>query len=103
MTKHTPKPWYIDGHSVKVSKPEREFLGEGAPETICEMLSSVSPGETTANQVLIAAAPDLLEACKQSMSWLREYHTQMGDPMDEGVFGLADQLEAAIAKATVQA
>ena len=57
---HSPGPWYVDGHAVKVLKPEREFLGEGAPETICEMLSSVSPEETQANQTLISAAPDLL-------------------------------------------
>lgn len=62
---HTPGPWYKDGHEVKVRKPEREHLGDGAPETICEMLSSVSPEETRANQMLIVSAPDLLDALKR--------------------------------------
>lgn len=56
--------WYVDGHYVKVLKPEREFLNEGAPETICEMQSSVSPEETQANQRLIVASPKLLEAAE---------------------------------------
>ena len=67
MSKHTKGPWYVQGHDVMVLKPEREHLGEGAPETICEMISSVSPEETRCNQALIAAAPDLLEACKSAL------------------------------------
>jgi hypothetical protein len=39
----------------------------------------------------------LIAACKAAHLWLREYHTQMGSPMDEGVLGLFDQLEIAIA------
>ena len=58
----TPGPWYVEGHCVMVNKPERAFLHDGAPETICEMYSSVSPMETTANAKLIAAAPELLAA-----------------------------------------
>lgn len=61
---HSDGRWYVDGHYVKVLKPEREFLNEGAPETICEMQSSVSPEETTANQRLIVASPKLLEAAE---------------------------------------
>ena len=68
MSKHSPGPWYIDGFDVKVNKPEREFLGDGAPETICEMLSSVCPEETAANQRLIAAAPDLLTSLRMFLS-----------------------------------
>lgn len=66
MSKHSEGPWYVEGHEVKICKPEREHLGDGAPETICEMISSVSPEETRANQALIAAAPDLLAACKEA-------------------------------------
>ena len=39
----------------------------------------------------------MLFRSKAAHSWLREYHTQMGSPMDEGVLGLFDQLEIAIA------
>ena len=68
MTAYTEGPWYIDGHAVMVRKPEREHLGDGAPETICEMISSVSPGETRSNQVLISAAPDLVETLRKLAS-----------------------------------
>lgn len=61
MAEHT-RDTYIDGHYIKVNKPERAHLGEGAPETVCEMASSLSPDVTKANQVLFAAAPDLLAA-----------------------------------------
>ena len=45
-----------------VCKPEREHLGEDAPETVCEMISSLSLAETSRNARLIVAAPDLLAA-----------------------------------------
>lgn len=65
MSKHTPGPWYVERYDVMALKPEREHLGEGAPETICGMISSVSPEETRCNQQLIAAAPELLDALKR--------------------------------------
>lgn len=96
MTKHTLGPWYTEGHEIKVVQPHREFLGEGAPETICEMLSSVSPEATEANARLIAAAPDLLAA-------LLSIHDDL-EPDDEGnrviPAGFLDSARAAIAKAT---
>jgi hypothetical protein len=61
---HTLGPWYKDGHEIKVSQPHRAHLGDGAPETICEMISSVSPEATEANAYLIAASPDLYRACR---------------------------------------
>jgi hypothetical protein len=68
MSKHTETPWYVQGHEIKVNKPEREHLGDGAPETICEMNSSVSPEETTANAEFIVQAcnahDDLLAALR---------------------------------------
>lgn len=73
MSKYTSGPWYIEGHEVKVNKPEREHLGDGAPETICEMFSSVSPEETRANQVLIAAAPSLLAALSDILNEAERY------------------------------
>jgi hypothetical protein len=52
--------WYIENWCIKVNKPWRAFLGEGAPETVCEMNSSLSPQETCDNAQLIIAAPKFL-------------------------------------------
>ena len=89
---HSNGRWYVDGHYVKVLKPERELLNEGAPETICEMQSSVSPEETTANQRLIAAAPELLEAL-ENLHDACEFWEDQNDPVLRAA-------RAAIAKAT---
>ena len=94
MSKHTPAPWYSYCQFVMVRKPEREYLGEGAPETICEMQSSVSPEETQANQRLIAAAPTLLEACESALRAI-EYNLP-----DEFLPETRAALCAAIARAT---
>jgi len=48
-----------------VNRPFRAEIGAGAPETVCEMVSSLPPEETAQNAALIAAAPDLLEALER--------------------------------------
>ena len=60
--------------------------------------------EKKANSMLIAAAPELLEACRQMMRWfeVEDDHSQMPEFIDR--FSLCKQVEilasAAIAKAT---
>ena len=60
--------------------------------------------EKKANSMLIAAAPELLEACRQMMRWfeVEDDHSQMPEFMDR--INLCQQVEilasAAIAKAT---
>ena len=60
--------------------------------------------EKKANSMLIAAAPELLEACRQMMRWfeVEDDHSQMPEFMDR--VSLCKQVEilasAAIAKAT---
>lgn len=58
---HTPGHWYSDGLRVWAAQDERlvyiaslKFAGD----------TEVEPEEAQANSDLIAAAPDLLEACK---------------------------------------
>ena len=98
---HSNGRWYVDGHYVKVLKPEREFLNEGAPETICEMQSSVSPEETTANQRLIAAAPELLEACRAAMELVARVALVHRESMTQAEYTTTQNaLLSAIAKAT---
>ncbi len=51
---HHPGPWYGDGYDIKCH-PDDQDTGT----TICEMISSRSPGETRKNRDLIASAPEL--------------------------------------------
>ena len=97
---HSNGRWYVDGHYVKVLKPEREFLNEGAPETICEMQSSVSPEETLANQLLIAASPDLLEAVEFAMAVIQLRNEEPNAFICNGDIVAYRLMKAAIAKAT---
>ena len=91
---HTPLPWHQHQDYASV----RDATGRCVAD--CGSRSAKIAQEAT--RLIVRAVnchDELLAACREAMSWLREYHTQMGSPMDEGVFGLTDQLEDAIAKA----
>jgi len=109
--KHTPGPWTISGQLINgAPEPRPNPKVKPYPHTVTAVCWNFDGdrGATgdlpwpiaEANARLIAAAPELLEACRAAQNWLREYHTQNGSPMDEGIFGLDDQLVAAIARAT---
>ena len=73
MSKHTPGPWKVERRSVLIPIAPYEW--------------AEAYGGTEANARLIAAAPELLEACKVAL----------------GIIGFGaehDQISAAIAKAT---
>ncbi|KKL15810.1 hypothetical protein LCGC14_2501870 [marine sediment metagenome] len=85
---HTPGPWEIiispdDGH--------RHILAvvQGSHKNVCA-LSVRSIRETDANAHLIAAAPELLEACEEIKEWLMYIGSKV----------TFVHLDAAIAKAT---
>ena len=61
MSKHTPGPWsfYDDSNNGKTNRVEIVAIGK----TVARIYHSV-PAEDLPNARLIAAAPDLLEACK---------------------------------------
>jgi hypothetical protein len=67
----TMSTWYVKNDAIMVRKPEREHLGEDAPETVCEMISSLSLEETSRNARLIAAAPELLAALESLVDELQ--------------------------------
>ncbi len=57
MSKHTPGPWIEVGRYIETDG-----------HILCEMFSARTRDERDANQRLIAAAPELLEALKLAQS-----------------------------------
>jgi len=85
--KHTPGPWKLDetGHMIESEFPVNL---NGEYEHICDFRPNLKGEYHQANARLIAAAPELLEAC------LAVYN----DPYT--TCACAEKLHAAIAKAT---
>ncbi len=69
--KHTKGPWIIDRFEDKPHQRRHTILGNGF--MICDTWSMFEDEETEANAHLIAAAPDLLEACKGLLFDLQEH------------------------------
>ena len=65
MAEHTPGPWMLD--HVYSFNGMQEVKVEGFDY---HALVAVETPEEKANALLIAAAPDLLEAAKESMPWI---------------------------------
>jgi hypothetical protein len=88
-TQHTPGPWvvYDDSNDGKTNRIEIVAMGK----TVARIYHSV-PKEDLPNALLIAAAPDLLEALN---TWLKQYSAEEYEDCPEVV-----QTRAAIAKAT---
>jgi hypothetical protein len=89
MTEHTKGLWAVNPVLAQV-----DAFDEGQPLPICQLLwptDQRSEPETFANARLIAAAPDLLEACEAARLWLAGWAS--ASPYIE-------TLDAAIAKAT---
>lgn len=95
MSSHTPGPWEIASHPAD-SRPEeivKRFPVDGNTGLICELTHSLYREHQLANAKLIAAAPELLEACKAMK------HYGIKGKMPDGRWAM-DLVEAAIAKAT---
>ena len=91
-TKHTPGPWFTWEGGVYAGRPKVKKRGElsGYDAKICEMDDMDGTARSRkANARLIAAAPDLLEACRSA--WWNSLD------LPESV---REMLSAAIAKAT---
>lgn len=106
--KHTPGPWNIvyDTHfidSIRV-KQNKDLMGDYQGCIICDFTRSHGKREhaykeTEANAKLIAAAPDLLEACQKAWNYIlwAESGYQSTDDCKESPL---DLLQQAIQKAT---
>ena len=72
MTKHTPGPWWIDDRRVADGALQVQAQHRGEGSSYC--VASVNGWEVPeANARLIAAAPDLLEACLSAENWLESW------------------------------
>ena len=93
MSKHTPGPWTVGPDGMDV-------IGDGSPVCHLGQYGEIKPWRgcknLNANARLIAAAPDLLEACKALAAYVAQ---EIGVPLDECVSGPIGIARAAIAKA----
>ncbi len=70
MTNHTKGPWNVNSLSRGLWHIWQKELGHIASITAG---SADEEKEQEANAILIAAAPDLLDACKQFTKWNHDY------------------------------
>ena len=85
MSKHTPGPWHVVGESdPEIHGPDGEWI----THQVCSGAGDEN-NDGQANARLIAAAPDLLAACKAALVWFDAAQDTAA----------AKQLRTAIAKA----
>jgi len=78
--KHTPGPWHFSkvhnftGTHVSYIKSDKKQLAQTRTDDY-----NSTEQETLANASLIAAAPDLLEACQYVVRWHREHDSGEGE------------------------
>jgi hypothetical protein len=111
MSEHTPGPWAEGRHGAIVGGPDFEFArGAGRKQIAmaCVVPEGVD-GTQEGNARLIAAAPELLEACKEALQALEALQGGCTDHEDGTVDALTvwcpevtEKLSAAIAKAEGQ-
>ncbi len=94
MSKHTPGPWIVSrGANVK------PFSVEAATSTIADIYRAKGHGTCEANARLIAAAPELLEACREAKKLLEEVAEMNIQPFPISAVALNRKLIALVAKA----
>lgn len=100
MSAHTPKPWIAEkGGCIRSAAPEagRQYArGVGYPQValVTGLHEDRPEGEREANERLICAAPDLLEACKRLLGSIEPEHHGHTDQVEA-----REMARAAIAKA----
>jgi hypothetical protein len=95
MTKHTPGPWEVRVHRGRTLKVESHIAVHGpGNNTIAVMV--IGGFFTEKDARLIAAAPDLLEACEQAECWLTAERDNPGQASPKELLRV---LATAIAKA----
>ena len=108
QAKHSPAPWKAEEWMIgQGQEPRTEMVLHNNVHQIGKLTWSdaadkpwdISKGEQQANARLIAAAPELLQACREALADLEGYLAEWEtDPAMETV----QELRAVIAKATGQ-
>jgi len=102
---HTPEPWRVTTSKVSVvaNNSIRISQATGPCAASCSVQSSIA-AEMQANALLIAAAPDLLAACRLVLDAIEQANLggevlwiKRGSPVHESA---TDRLQAVIEKAT---
>ncbi len=101
-TDHTPGPWIYEPPSA--SNPSRSVVSALSGQVT--IYDAPRTTETTANARLIAAAPNLLAACRRILPLLRHGRNTLvvpaqGTPPDPSVTDLINTYESAIAMCTL--
>ncbi|MFN3858152.1 MAG: hypothetical protein ACK4RV_10400 [Caulobacter sp.] len=98
MAAHTPGPWEVAGNCVRT----RYRMGD--PDNNGTMVADVGvfPPEREANARLIAAAPELLAALRQTTDLLATANKSTDRPSSY-VWEIVGQARAALSKATGEA
>ena len=97
MSKHTPGPWRID----RIIAFAPTIMANGRRVAKVFHKDGIEDEQVLANAKLIAASPDLLEACTDLVQWF--YDIGLDDDHSKEDGGLPDELiqaRAAIQKAT---
>ena len=103
VSEHTPGPFEVRTYdhlkSYEIRSPHRHWPIARVMRSAGRGPLGISEGEAEANARLIAAAPDLLEACEAALGFVEELE-QRGIVAD---WSRKDQLRAAIDKARGEA
>ncbi len=91
-SKHTPRPWYVDG--LLFIGVDKHGNGRGSFRLQTDDDDPYPEEEVEANQQLCASAPELLEACEEMLHRFGHLDT------DPGKREACSEARAAIAKAT---
>ena len=94
MSGHTPGPWEVEENGADIFSNDGHYIAEAWYD------GSLGAGiVTAANARLIAAAPDLLEACKFLYAEMKAYRWDTEGPPTQTYRSVMRTAEAAIAKA----
>lgn len=95
-SKHTPGPWEIVGVYFEDDKGLLAITAGSRKKTgVCLLSKYKNTSEASATAMLIAAAPDLLEACKTALASMQRYGIEQGSKEEKEVL----IIEQAVAKA----
>lgn len=98
---HTPGPWEVFA-VMNIGEGQKKYIGgyiAGVRVDVCQIqfTSTITKEERDANASLIAAAPELLEACRIALQGLEDYgHNK---EWENNLIADIRTLQAAIAKA----